>query len=251
MDYDLTNIPEGYDRGRDHGPELTDLWMKVIAGLLNGAPVNTILDLGCGTGRFTEALATWFDAQAIGIDPSKKMLERARAKQHSDQVQYYEGSAEAVPLQAGSVDLIFMSMSFHHFNDASLAARECHRVLRADGIVFVRTGTFERIPMYPYVPFFPNVMPILIDVLPTTTELRDVFENAGFRLVASETITQTIAPGWDAYAEKLSAGGDSVLARLSEQELKTGLDAMRQRADDEAAKTIVEPIDLLVFRVEQ
>ena len=80
MDYDLTDIPEGYDRGRDHGPEFLDLWMNKIESHLDGRRITEILDLGCGTGRFSEGLAVKFDATVIGIDPSRKMLERARAK---------------------------------------------------------------------------------------------------------------------------------------------------------------------------
>jgi len=38
-----------------------------------------ILDLGCGTGRFSAALRARFEAEVIGIDPSKKMLEQARS----------------------------------------------------------------------------------------------------------------------------------------------------------------------------
>jgi hypothetical protein len=31
MDYDATDIPVFYDRGRDHGPEVLDLWMNVVS----------------------------------------------------------------------------------------------------------------------------------------------------------------------------------------------------------------------------
>jgi ubiquinone/menaquinone biosynthesis C-methylase UbiE len=130
MDYDLTAIPEAYDRGRDHGPEVLDLWMRAIESRLDGRTVATILDLGCGTGRFSEGLAAHFDAEVFGIDPSMKMLARARAKRRDDRVHYQRGLAEAIPLRARSIDTIFMSMSFHHFADPSGASRECRRVLR-------------------------------------------------------------------------------------------------------------------------
>ena len=51
MNYDLTDIPAGYDRGRDHGPEMLDLWMDAIARHRQGETNSRILDLGCGTGR--------------------------------------------------------------------------------------------------------------------------------------------------------------------------------------------------------
>jgi ubiquinone/menaquinone biosynthesis C-methylase UbiE len=247
MDYDLTHIPAGYDRGRDHGPEFLGLWMTTIERHLHALNVRRILDLGCGTGRFSEALAIHFGAEVIGIDPSVKMLERAREKQHQDLVQYQLGSAEAISLQPSSVDVIFISMSFHHFVDRASAAKECRRVLRDQGILYVRTGTREQIQSYPYVPFFPSTFRKLVEVLPNHAELCEPFEAAGFRLSASDLIIQTIAPTWGAYADKLSAGGDSVLATLSAQDFESGLAAVRRHVAEAANQSVVEPIDLFVF----
>ena len=247
-EYDKTNIPAGYDRARDHGPEVTNLWMNAIATHLKGHSVAHILDLGCGTGRFTEALADRFNAGVIGIDPSQKMLELARNKQHDARVQYQLGRAEAIPLPSASVDLVFMSMSLHHFNDMSVAARECRRVLRNNGRVVIRTATREQINAYPYVPFIEKSRPILDEVLPSISEIQDVFAVAGFRALASEIITQTIARDWTVYAEKLAAGGDSVLARLNPQDFDDGLAAVRRHAATTAGlRPVVEPIDLFVL----
>jgi ubiquinone/menaquinone biosynthesis C-methylase UbiE len=143
-DYDVTNLPAGYDRARDHGPEVLDLWMRTVAKHVE-RPVRRILDLGCGTGRFSHCLASQFNAEVIGLDPSSKMLQVARAKQGDPRVHYELGRAEAVPLANASVDLIFVSMSLHHFTDRTLAALECRRVLSDHGTVVVRTGTREQI----------------------------------------------------------------------------------------------------------
>lgn len=246
MNYDLTEIPAGYDRGRDHGPEFLQLWMRALEPHLQGVEVGTILDLGCGTGRFSEALALHFGAEVIGIDPSVKMLEQAREKRHQDGVRYQLGSAESTALQTRSVDVIFISMSFHHFVDRALAARECRRVLRNNGIVCVRTGTREQIQWYPYVPFFPSTPHKLVTVLPDHADVCGPFIEAGFRLVAAELIRQTIAATWSAYADKLSAGADSVLATLSREEFESGLSALRQHRP--VNQSVIEPIDLFIFR---
>jgi len=247
MNYDLTDIPAGYDRGREHGPEFLNLWMRALEPHFRSREVRTILDLGCGTGRFSEALASHFDAVVVGIDPSVKMLERARAKRHGRGVEYQLGAAEAVPLPARSADAIFISMSFHHFADRALAARECRRILRDGGVVCVRTGTRERIGSYPYVRFFPSTPRKLVEVLPSRAEVSEPFIAEGFRLAASELIVQTIAPSWSAYADKLAAGGDSVLAKLTPQEFETGLAALRRYEVEASDQAIVEPIDLLSF----
>lgn len=248
MDYDATDIAATYDRGRDHGPEFLDLWMNVVASHVKDQDTKRILDLGCGTGRFSEALAVYFDAEVIGIDPSKKMLEQARSKPSRSRVRYESGRGESIPLPDNSADLIFMSMIFHHFDNPTLAARECRRVLTEDGTAILRAGTCERISSYPYVEFFPESRPILEEVLPTNTFVREIFEAAGFRVVTLELVTQEIAPSYAAYAEKLAAGADSVLAKLSSSDFDAGMEALRAHAaqgDDEA---VFEPIDVFVFR---
>jgi ubiquinone/menaquinone biosynthesis C-methylase UbiE len=244
MDYDSTDIPAGYDRGRDHGPENLQLWMKVVASCVGAERLNRILDLGCGTGRYSESLAAHFDAEVVGVDPSEKMLDQARTKLRDNRVRYETGCGEAIPLPDDSVDLIFMSMSFHHFHDPMLAARECRRVLRDGGTALVRTGTRDRISFYPYVEFFPKTPPIMEACLPTAAVLREVFESAGFTTVNFDVILQTIAPDYATYAEKLAAGADSVLAQLSPADFQAGIAAIRAHGDD---KVVCEPIDVFVF----
>lgn len=248
MDYDSTDIPLVYDRGRDHGPELVQLWMNVIASWAGKRRISTILDLGCGTGRFSEALAAHFDAEVIGVDPSEKMLDQARMKLRDRRVRYQPGRGEALPLSDDSVDLIFMSMCFHHFDDKMLAGRECRRVARDGAAAIVRTGTRERIPSYPYLEFFPESRPIMEDCLPTAAFIREVFESAGFSTVSSDVVTQTIASDYASYAEKIAAGADSVLAQLSPDVFQSGLEALRSYAAGAGDKQVCEPIDVFVFR---
>ena len=141
-----------------------------------------------------------------------------------------------------------MSMIFHHFDNPMLAARECRRVLRDGATALVRTGTRERISSYPYVDFFPESRPILEERLPTTTFVREVFEADGFRMVTLELVTQEIAPSYAAYAEKLSAGADSVLASLSPRDFDAGMRALRAHAAHSNGEAVFEPIDVFVFR---
>jgi ubiquinone/menaquinone biosynthesis C-methylase UbiE len=199
MDYDATDITSTYDRGRDHGPAFLDLWMNVVSSHVRDRPIKTILDLGCGTGRFSEALAIRFDAEVIGIDPSEKMLAQARTKPSDARIRYEPGRAESIPLPDNSIDLIFMSMIFHHFDSPALPARECRRVLpveneyREGGTAFLRAGTRERISSYPYVEFFPESRPILEDVLSTSTFGARVFQlDLGIDVVAYRRARSTV-----------------------------------------------------------
>jgi cyclopropane fatty-acyl-phospholipid synthase-like methyltransferase len=66
MDYDKTEIAKTYKQGRDYGPEFLQHWMEVVASHVDTQNVRSVLDLGCGTGRFSEGLATRLDADVVG-----------------------------------------------------------------------------------------------------------------------------------------------------------------------------------------
>jgi SAM-dependent methyltransferase len=183
----------------------------------------------------------------IGIDPSRKMLAQARCKVVSEGVIYACGTGEAIPL-GKSIDLIFISMVFHHFSDSRTVTRECRRVLRPAGRVFVRTATVEQIPAYPYLPFIPASRTLLEQRLPQLDVIREVFEAAGFETASTEIVVQQIAPTYAAYVKKLEAGGDSILATLNSTDLVRGLSAIRDHASRMDPQPVAEPINVLVFR---
>ena len=248
MDYDRTDIATNYDRGRDHGPEIRNLWMDAVSYQLNGRQIKTILDLGCGTGRFTEDLAVRFNAEVLGVDPSIKMLDQAKRKHRDPRVRYELGRAEALPIEDDSIDLVFISMAFHHFDDPTLAARECRRVLGDSGTVFMRAGTCERISVYPYVKYFPQSRRLLDETLVSGAGIQSVFESAGFQTASIDLVTQQIATNLVAYAEKLAVGADSVLARLEPADFEAGMHALRLDAIRNNSQPVCEPIDVFVFR---
>jgi len=246
MNYDQTDIPENYDRGRDHGPAFLKQWMSVVSSRVDPQEVHDVLDLGCGTGRFSRALAKSLGANLIGIDPSTKMLQQARGNSNS-RILFANGVAEAVPLRSNSVDLIFISMVFHHFTDPRIVAEECRRVLRHHGRVCLRTASLEKITMYPYVAFFPTSRKLLEQRLPSVAFQREVFEAASFQTLSYEVVIQTIAANYSSYADKLSVKADSILASLDDSEFEAGLHALRCAATTMPACAITEPIDFFVF----
>ncbi len=247
MDYDSTTLPVGYDLARSHTPEVLNLWMNTIESCFGQASISDVLDLGCGTGRFSQALASRFTADVLGLDPSAKMLEQARVKPHSCRVRYAMGRGEEIPLPSRSVDLVFMSMVFHHFKSSALVARECGRVLRNGGLIFLRAGTLEQISSYPYVPFFPGSVPIMERILVANHVIRDTFESVGLRTIKVGVLVQQVASTWATYADRIAAGGDSVLAELDSLEFEAGLNALCAHAAHVDPKPVTEPIDFFAF----
>lgn len=249
MNYDATLMPDVYDAGRGYSPEVLDLWLAAIARVAGDArQIDDILDLGCGTGRYAGSLAQHFAASVVAIDPSEKMLALARRKQAAG-VRYVHAAGEALPLPNGSVDMVFMSMVFHHFADREQVARECRRVLRNNGVVIMRVGATDRIDDYPYVPFFPRARDLIERTLTSLADVQRTFVDAGFELQNHEVVMSETARSWGDYAERVALRADSILVQLTEEEFAEGLAALHAYAvGHPQGGAVIEPVDLFAFR---
>jgi ubiquinone/menaquinone biosynthesis C-methylase UbiE len=245
MDYDKTEIPTTYDKARALAPETIRLWQDLLSVHVDRAEMSLVIDLGCGTGRFSELLAAHFAVQVIGIDPSMKMLDQARRKPAIGTVVYCQGLAEALPICDGCADLVFMSMVYHHFTDPSVVAKECHRVLRQGGYACIRNGTRES--DFPHRHFFP--LRALIDSdLPSRRDIEAVFVVSGLTPVVRQVVTQVTAPDWPSFVEKSALRADSFLARLSNDDFQRGMGALRTHGDAiDQNDAVTEEIDWFVF----
>ena len=115
---------EAYDRGRPAYPEAALDWL-LPAG---GRPLR-VLDLGAGTGKLTRQLAGR-GLDVVAVDPSPGMLDQLRRA--SPGIPALVGSAEAIPLDAGSVDLVVVAQAWH-WMDPVRAVPEVARVLKPGG----------------------------------------------------------------------------------------------------------------------
>ncbi|HEX6489483.1 MAG TPA: methyltransferase domain-containing protein [Candidatus Dormibacteraeota bacterium] len=94
-----------------------------------------VLDVGCGTGRLLKAASHRFpDAELAGVDPAPEMVRHARmAAGDGSAIQFREASAEALPFPDGQFELVFSTLTFHHWGDQRGAIKEIARVLAPTG----------------------------------------------------------------------------------------------------------------------
>jgi len=246
MNYDKTKIPTTYDEARTLAPETVRLWQDLLSVHIDRAEISLVIDVGCGTGRFSELLAAHFGVPVIGIDPSLRMVDQARRKPRIGKVVYSQGSAEALPLRDGCADLVFMSMVYHHLTDPIAVARECHRVLRQGGYTCIRNGTRET--DFPHRHFFPALRGLIDSDLPSRRDIESVFETGGFTPVEHQVVTQVTATDWPSFIEKSALRADSFLARLSNEDFQQGMAALRNPGDAiNENDAVTEEIDWFVF----
>jgi SAM-dependent methyltransferase len=111
-----------YERARPSYPQEAVDWLVEQAELGTG---RTVVDLGAGTGKLTRLLRP-AGARLIAIEPIAEM------RAHISDADVRAGTAEAIPLADGSVDVVAVAQAFHWF-DHDRALPEIHRVLRRDG----------------------------------------------------------------------------------------------------------------------
>ncbi len=116
-----------YERERHHGYHalLDQLQIGVARPLCEGRDV---LEVGCGTGLILKEIAP-IARSAVGIDISRGMLERAKARG----LNVVEGSAAELPFADDSFDTVYSFKVLAHVREIEQALAEVARVLRPGG----------------------------------------------------------------------------------------------------------------------
>lgn len=105
-----------------------------------------VLDVGASSGEFLEAAlaAGW---EAVGVEPSSDGVNAALSKG----LNVVQSSAEELPFEDGTFDLVHSNHVFEHLADPLAAAREVFRVLKPGGRVFIEVpNQFDNIQFFRY-----------------------------------------------------------------------------------------------------
>ena len=249
MKYDDTSIAGRYDSARKIPEATLSMWLDAIGNRIPQEQIQTIIDIGCGTGRFSAALADLLDAKVIGIDPSETMLAKARENVHHPKVTFQEGKAESLPAKDTSACLVFLSMVYHHIESPEQAAKEFYRILRPGGFVCIRNSTKDLLDRVPYLKYFPEAMAINRKRIPSRKSIINTLNEAGFSLSFHDILHQKFTDTFNQYCEKIAQRGLSDLIMISNIDFNAGMVRMKQDAENRGdSGPILEPIDLFIFK---
>jgi SAM-dependent methyltransferase len=255
-----TIAPGNAEQARRWNEENADVWVEQqprIDALLaplgarvleaaKAAPGERVLDVGCGAGTTTLALARSVGARGrvVGLDVSAPMLalarERAREAGVADRIDFIEADAQQQDLAPARFDLLFSRFGVMFFADPVAAFRNLARALVPGGrLAFL---CWQAIPRNPWV-----ALPLaaLADVLPAQPPLppdepgpfafadrarvTGILEAAGFRDVAAQSLEADLA---------LAADLDGAVAMA----LDVGPPARAVRLAGEAVRRAAEPV---------
>ncbi len=165
-------------------PEVTERLREIVGkcAVEKGARV---LDVACGTGVLTPILleAVGEGGEVVGIDFAPEMVKHACLKKYGDNARFLVADVTNLPFEDNSFDWVFCNGALPHFTDIPGALSEMKRVLRIGRqLVICHASSREEI----------NEKhrsiggPVSDHLLPTATELKAVFEEAGFDAISFE-----------------------------------------------------------------
>lgn len=135
---------------------------KAVARIVSQKP-SKVLDIACGTGDFTIALAQAGVPEVMGVDISEGMLEVGRQKVAALglNIEMKVDDSESLSLADDSVDAVSVAFGVRNFEHLQLGLNEMHRVIRPGGQVCVVELSVPSNPilLFGYKLYFLHVLP--------------------------------------------------------------------------------------------
>jgi ubiquinone/menaquinone biosynthesis C-methylase UbiE len=127
----MFEVAEAYERQRGRSSKLLAPLFADFAGVQG-----RVLDVGCGTGALTFAIAQHEAvSKIVGLDLSEAFLAYARSKSDDARIHFEQGDAQAMPYPNGSFDCCLGLLVMSFIPDASKATSEMRCVTRPGGVV--------------------------------------------------------------------------------------------------------------------
>jgi len=206
--YDFLNhlLSLGIDKG----------WRKKLVKMAGENNPNRILDIACGTGDLSIALAKLNPKMITGLDIAVNMLEIGKEKvnrlQLSGLISFVHGDSEKLPFSDGSFNLTTAAFGVRNFENLDKGLSEMNRVLNKGGRVLILE--FSRVDRLPWKWLFnfyfrfilPTIgrivsghnsaytyLPESVGQFPSGLEFLERLEKAGFEKTSSITLTGGVA----------------------------------------------------------
>lgn len=172
-------IGTGYNSTRQADPYLTGRLIYHLQPKTHGL----YLDIGCGTGNYTIALANR-GFNLTGVEPSEQMLAEARSR--NQEINWLKGAAEQIPADDSVFDGVIATLTIHHWTNLRKSFQEISRVLSTNGRFVLFTSTPEQMRGYWLNHYFPKMLQASIQQMPSFSDIRESIKQTGLHITAIE-----------------------------------------------------------------
>lgn len=216
---DFGRLASSYDRLRP----ADESWLELLDALVEEGDLigRRVLDVGCGTGRLTVALAER-GSRAWGVDASDEMLAKARARA-GRLAAFKHAPAEALPFKDGWFERAVLRLVVHLI-DRGRAFPEVARVLAPGGRAVIATFRPEHFERFWLNPWFPSIREIDAARFPEPSRLAEELRAAGFADVRMRPLTQVRRATREDALERIRGRFISTLQLVPEDEFRDGVE---------------------------
>lgn len=174
------SIGTTYTATRRADPVIVDTLARLLG--LRESRSEPFLDLACGTGNYTCALAA-IGGRWQGVDLSRTMLDKAVARSaalaSSSGIEWRLGNALSLPFADGVFRGVSCTLAIHHFPEIGAPFREVHRVM-SSGRFALFTSFPEQMQNYWLCHYFPKMLERSCATMPTRAATEEALRLAGF-----------------------------------------------------------------------
>ena len=142
--YDNTPFEYGYSSKEEIIANMHPLLRELIEKNVD----KVFCDIGCGCGR-NLVYATKYASKVIGVDLSANSLIFAKDFVQSKNLELIEGNNLAIPLKNEIADIVISDGVCHHTGDTLAAFKECIRILKPSGKLYL--AVYKKFRYYPFV----------------------------------------------------------------------------------------------------
>ena len=233
---------------------------------LHDVQVRRVVDLGCGPGVGTCALAQRFSsADVLAVDGSAAMLERAAERAErlglGDRIATRRVDLPDGLDAVGRADIVWASMVIHHVGDEAAALRRISALLESGGLLAIveragpvrvlpddvdlgRPGLWQRLDAA-WDSWFAEMRAELPDSTPSAGGYAALLEQAGFEVLADDVLPLAVDPPLDASARRFAQRQlQSARVQLGSHASEGDVEALDVLIDDAAADGIMRRDDV-------